>query len=45
MLNFFGPKLYGLGVWAKQNSYLEEKNTDFSQKWIFVGRCMHISFL
>ena len=45
MLKFFGPKLYSLGVWAQQNSYLEEKNTAFSQKQIFVGqfelRAMH----
>ena len=44
-VKFFGLKLYSLGVWTQQNSYLEQKNTAFSQKWIFGGkfelRAMH----
>ena len=34
-LKFFGPKLYGLGVWARQNSYLEQENTAFFTKMDF----------
>ena len=37
-LKFFSLKLYGLGVWAQQNSLLKEKNTAFSQRWVFKDK-------
>ena len=37
-LKFFSLKLYGLGVWAQQNSLLKEKNKAFSQRWVFKDK-------
>ena len=38
MLNFFGSKLHGSGVWAWQNSYLEEKKYSSFTKMDFWGQ-------
>ena len=37
-LNFFSLKLYGLDVWAQQNSHQEEKIYSFSEKYVFKGK-------